>query len=249
MSALDAVVIVLAGMAAGTINTVVGSGSLITFPTLVALGYPPVLANVSNNIGLVPGAISGAYGYRRELRGQRNRLSRLVPASLTGGLAGSLLLLQLPSDVFERVVIVLIVIALVLVVAQPRLSKRLASRRGAGAHEVHGALVVTVAAAGVYGGYFGAAQGIILISLLGIFLADDLQRLNAVKNVLAGSVNLMASAVFVVATDVDWKIVACIAGGSVIGGQIGATVGRRLDPRVLRALIVVVGVSAIIRLV
>lgn len=248
MSALDAVLIVLAGMAAGTINTVVGSGSLITFPTLIALGYPPVLANVSNNIGLVPGAISGAYGYRRELRGQRRRLARLVPASLTGGLAGALLLLQLPNDVFARVVIVLIVIALALVIVQPRLSKRLAARRPEGAREVHGALVMTVACAGIYGGYFGAAQGIILISLLGIFLADHLQRLNAVKNVLAGSVNLMASAVFVFATQVDWTVVACIAGGSVVGGQIGATVGRRLDPRVLRALIVVVGISAIVRL-
>jgi len=242
------VIIVIAGMAAGTINTVVGSGSLITFPTLLALGYPPVLANVSNNIGLVPGAISGVYGYRRELTGQRHRLTRRLPASAVGALTGALLLLVLPSSVFERVVVVLIVIALVLVMLGPRLSRRLARP-----HDAHTGLapvlVVLVGLAGVYGGYFGAAQGIILIALLGIFVLDDLQRLNGAKNVLAMSVNLVASFVFVLATDVDWAVVACIAVGSIVGGQIGATVGRRLDPRALRAVIVVVGLSALIRLI
>lgn len=248
MEPAEALLIVLAGMGAGTINTVVGSGSLITFPTLIALGYPPVLANVSNNIGLVPGTLSGVYGYRRELRGQRARLARLVPASLTGGAIGALLLLQLPSDVFERVVIALILVALTLVILQPRLARRLGGRHGERT-AVSAPLMALVGAAGIYGGYFGAAQGIILIALLGIFVADDLQRLNAVKNVLAMSVNLMASAVFVVSTDVDWKVVGCIAFGSVVGGQIGATVGRRLDPRVLRAVIVAVGLTALARLV
>jgi uncharacterized membrane protein YfcA len=244
----DGVIIVIAGMAAGTINTVVGSGSLITFPTLLALGYPPVLANVSNNIGLVPGAISGVHGYRRELTGQRHRLTRLMPASIIGALTGALLLLVLPSSVFDRVVIVLILIALVLVVLGPRLSRRLARPHDAptGLAPV---LIVLVGLAGVYGGYFGAAQGIILIALLGIFVLDDLQRLNGAKNVLALTVNLVASIVFVFATDVDWAVVACIAAGSIVGGQIGATVGRRLDPRVLRAVIVVVGISALVRLV
>jgi uncharacterized membrane protein YfcA len=243
----DAILIVLAGIAAGMINTVVGSGSLITFPTLIALGYPPVLANVSNNIGLGPGALSGVIGYRRELRGQRARLERLVPASLVGGLTGSILLLVLPSQVFTRVVIVLILIALTLVVFQPRLARWLTAR-GHPRSTVTIPLYLLVAATGIYGGYFGAAQGIILIAVLSIFLADDLQRLNATKNVLAMSVNLVASATFIVATDVNWAIVACIAGGSVIGGQLGATVGRRLDPRVLRGVIVVVGLSALIRL-
>ncbi|MEY4174489.1 MAG: Sulfite exporter TauE/SafE [Actinomycetota bacterium] len=251
MSFAHFVPIFLAGMAAGGINTVVGSGSLITFPTLVALGYPPLLANVSNNIGLVPGSISGVYGYRRELRGQAARLLRLVPASLVGGATGSLLLLALPSTVFKRVVVVLIVVALMLVVLQPKVSKSLAARRAEGSHgtrDVTPALMGLVAAAGVYGGYFGAAQGIILISLLGIFLDDHLQRLNACKNVLAGTVNAVASVVFIASTSIDWKVVGTIAVGSTIGGQIGATVGRRLDPRVLRAAIVVVGLSALIRL-
>jgi len=245
------IIIFLAGTAAGTINTVVGSGSLITFPTLVALGYPPLLANVSNNIGLVPGSLSGVYGYRRELVGQRSRLMRLVPASALGGLAGSLLLLALPSAVFKKVVIVLIAIALVLVVLQPTLSRRLAARRREGGHghrEVTPALAGLVCAAGVYGGYFGAAQGIILIAVLGIFLDDELQRLNAAKNVLAMTVNALASVVFIISTNVDWKVVATIAIGSTIGGQIGAKYGRRLDPRALRALIVVVGLTALVRL-
>jgi len=243
----DAFLITIAGMAAGTINTVVGSGSLITFPTLIALGYPPILANVSNNIGLVPGSVSGVVGYRRELRGQRDRLVRLVPASLMGGLIGSILLLTLPSAVFTRVVIVLLLIALTLVVVQPRLSRWLASRGHAHAR-ITVPLMALVGAAGIYGGYFGAAQGIILIALLGIFVADDLQRLNAVKNVLAMSVNLVASVTFILATEVNWAIVGCIAVGSVIGAQLGAKYGRRLDPRALRAVIVVVGIWALVRL-
>lgn len=257
MSFVEFVAVLLAGTAAGAINAVVGSGSLITFPTLVALGWPPLVANVSNNIGLVPGSFSSVHGYRRELRGQRSRLLRLVPASAIGSLTGSVLLLTLPSDVFDRVVVVLIVVALVLVVSQPFIARRLADRRAAGdadrpagspAREVGPALVTLVAAAGVYGGYFGAAQGIILVATLGIFVVDGLQRLNACKNVLAATVNSVAAVVFVATTTVDWAVVAVIAVGSTIGGQVGARVGRRLDPRWLRGLIVVVGLSALVRL-
>ena len=251
MSLLDAVLILLAGVAAGTINTIVGSGSLITFPTLIALGYPPLLANVSNNIGLVPGSLSGAYGYRRELDGQKGRLRKLVPASAIGALTGSTLLLTMPSDAFDKVVIVLIVVALVLVVTGPAISRRVAARREAGGHSheaVTPALIGLVGAAGIYGGYFGAAQGIILTAVLGIFLNDHLQRLNACKNVLALTVNTVAAVLFIATTSVDWKVVGCIAVGSTIGGQIGATYGRKLDPRALRALIVVVGLTALVRL-
>jgi uncharacterized membrane protein YfcA len=255
VSALDAVIIVLAGMGAGTINAVVGSGSLITFPTLVALGYPPLLANVSNNIGLVPGSISGVYGYRRELVGQSTRLRRLVPASVLGAGVGAGLLLTLPSTVFDSVVILLITIALVLVVLQPVLAVRLGAARGRDGdrhpdrhRDATIGVQVLVALTGVYGGYFGAAQGIVLISILGIMIDDHLQRLNACKNVLAGSVNAVAAVIFVIATDVDWAVVGCIAAGSTIGGQIGARSGRRLDPRALRVFIVVVGVIALVRL-
>jgi uncharacterized membrane protein YfcA len=243
-----ALIIFIAGVGAGTINAVVGSGSLITFPTLIALGYPPVLANVSNNIGLVPGATSAVYGYRRELRGQRERLARLVPASALGGLTGAVLLLVLPSSYFKRIVVVLIVIALVLVVLQPRLSAYVQARKHPQSTEIRPALLLLVAATGVYGGYFGAAQGIILIAILGVMINDDLQRLNGAKNVLAGTVNLVASIIFIFATEVDWRIVALIAAGSVIGGQLGAKYGRRLDARALRAVIVLVGLVALARL-
>jgi uncharacterized membrane protein YfcA len=246
LTAIHAVLIFAAGVAAGGINAVVGSGSLITFPILVALGYPPVLANVSNNIGLVPGGVSGVYGYRRELAGQGRRIARLVPASVAGGIAGAVLLLVLPGSVFKRVVVVLIVIALILVLAQPWLARRLGDRHG---ERIGPLLVGCVFAVGVYGGYFGAAQGIILIALLSIFIADELQRLNAAKNVLAMSVNGVASIVFILATRIDWTIAGLIAAGSILGGQIGAGVGRKLDPRVLRGLIIVVGIVAVVRLV
>lgn len=249
MTPAHAILIFIAGIGAGTINAVVGSGSLITFPTLIALGYPPVLANVSNDIGLVPGALSAVYGYRRELSGQRERLVRLVPASVAGGLIGAVLLLVLPSSLFKRIVIALILIALALVVLQPRLAAYLQARSGGRRTEVRTALWVLVAATGIYGGYFGAAQGIILIAILGLLIRDQLQRLNATKNVLAGTVNLVASIVFVLATSVDWKVVGLIAAGSTLGGQIGATFGRRLDPRALRFVIVGVGTVALVRLI
>ena len=249
MTPMHAVLIFIAGVGAGTINAVVGSGSLITFPTLVALGYAPVLANVSNDLGLVPGALSAVYGYRRELRGQRDRLARLAPASITGGLIGAVLLLVLPSALFKRIVIVLIVIALTLVVLQPRIAAFLDTRSSSQRAEVRPALWILVAATGIYGGYFGAAQGIILIAILGMLVRDELQRLNAVKNVLAGSVNLVASIVFLFATRIDWKIVGLIAAGSIIGGQLGATFGRRLNARALRLAIVVVGAVALVRLI
>lgn len=207
-----------------------------------------MLANVSNNIGLVPGGLSGAYGYRRELAGQRSRLMRLIPASVAGGVTGAVLLLVLPGSIFKRVVIVLIVIALALVVLQPRLARRVAARRVSSGPGVAPMLMAGVFAVGVYGGYFGAAQGIILIGLLGVFEVDDLQRLNAAKNVLAICVNGVASIVFILATHVDWKVAGVIAGGSVIGGQIGAGLGRRLASGVLRVVIVAVGIVAVIRL-
>jgi uncharacterized protein len=240
-------VVLLAGMAAGTINTVVGSGTLITFPTLLAFGVPPVTANVSNTIGLVPGVASGVVGYRRELRGQRARVVRLGSASLLGGIVGAVLLLVLPSKAFSAIVPALILVGLLLVVLQPRISAWVDVRHG-GARGEFGPWWVwpAVLGTGVYGGYFGAAQGVILMGVLGIGIADSLQRLNGLKNVLAGLVNGVAGLIFVVVADVDWAVVALIAVGSVIGGQLGATVGRRLSPVVLRIVIVVVGLAALL---
>jgi uncharacterized protein len=241
--------ILLAGVAAGTINTVVGSGTLITFPTLLALGVPPVTANVSNTVGLVPGSLSGSIGYRRELRGQRRRLLILSTASLLGGTAGAVLLLQLPSEAFDTIVPVLIGIGVLLVVLGPTISKRVAKRHEArGGLPEHGAWWVwpAVCGAGVYGGYFGAAQGVLLMAILGIGVDDDLQRHNATKNVLALLVNGIAAIVFIAVADVDWVVAGLIAVGSVLGGVIGSTVGRRLPSAVLRGVIVVVGVAALV---
>jgi hypothetical protein len=239
-------VVLLAGLAAGTINVVVGSGTLLTFPVLLAFGVPPVTANVSNTIGLVPGVASGVIGYRRELHGQRSRAIRLGSASLLGGVVGALLLLVLPQDAFQAIVPALILVGLLLVVLQPRISAWVDARHEGARGEfgpwwIWPAVFVT----GVYGGYFGAAQGVILMGLLGIGIADTLQRLNAVKNVLAGLVNGVAGLIFVFVAHVDWTVVLLIAAGSIVGGQIGATVGRRLSPVVLRIVIVVIGLAAL----
>jgi uncharacterized membrane protein YfcA len=244
--------ILLAGVAAGTINTVVGSGTLITFPTLLAFGVPPVTANVSNTVGLVPGSLSGAIGYRRELSGQRERLLRLGSASVLGGITGAVLLLVLPAEAFQAIVPVLIALGCVLVVLQPMISRRVAARAAARGVErpEHGAawVWVLVFLAGVYGGYFGAAQGVLLMAILGIGLTETMQRNNATKNVLALLVNLVAAVVFVIVAHVDWAAAGLIAAGSVIGGQIGAHVGRRLPPTALRVVIVLVGVVALVQL-
>lgn len=244
----------LAGMAAGTINTVVGSGTLITFPTLLALGFVPVTANVSNNIGLVFGGVTGTWGYRRELAGTRLLLTRLAPASLTGAVVGAVLLLRLPARAFETIVPVLIGIALVLVVLQPRIAAATAARRernGAAHSGVGLPAVMGTFFAGIYGGYFGAAQGVLLVGLLGALLAESLQRVNGIKNLLSSIVNSIAAVTFLVIApgSVDWLVAGLIAAGSIVGGFVGAGVGRRLPPRVLRAVIVVIGMTAIFRLV
>lgn len=248
MTLVEALAVLLAGVAAGTINAVVGSGTLITFPVLLAVGYPPVTANVSNTVGLVPGSISGAIGYRRELAGQRPRILRLGSASLLGGITGAIALLVLPASYFKAIVPVFIVIALVGIVLQPRLSARLSTRRGDRRANGGPITAAGVYLAGVYGGYFGAAQGILLLSILGLTLPEDLQRVNALKNVLALIVNAVAGVVFVLRAHIAWEPVALIAAGSIVGGQIGAHYGRRLPPGALRAIVVVVAVVAIVRL-
>jgi uncharacterized membrane protein YfcA len=247
----EALAILASGVAAGTINTVVGSGTLVTFPVLLSVGYPPVVANVSNTIGLVPGSISGAIGYRRELRGQRDRALRLSVASVLGGLAGGGLLFAAPEEAFEAVVPVFIAVALVLILAQPRLSAYLRDRRHGEPRTGAGTGIrarLAVFATGIYGGYFGAAQGIMLLAVLGLATDDDMQRLNALKNVLAGLVNLVAGILFVIIADVAWGAVALIAAGSVLGGTIGARFGRRLSPALLRSAVIVVGLTAIVQL-
>ncbi|MEU6081725.1 sulfite exporter TauE/SafE family protein [Streptomyces sp. NPDC047108] len=298
MGIWEALAVFGAGIAAGTINTIVGSGTLITFPVLLAVGLPPVTANVSNTLGIVPGSIGGVIGYRRELRGQRRRVLRLGVVALVGGLIGAALLIVLPSDAFDTIVPILVGVAVVLVAVQPWLSRavrRHLARKATGGPEAaagpdpaadgHSATTAkappedTAAAAAqgedtpakpapahahrrdggvllmgglllasAYGGYFGAAQGILYLSLMGLLLDDELQRLNAVKNVLAALVNAVAALFFLFVADFDWTAVLLIAAGSALGGPLGATVGRRLPPVALRVIVIAVGVAAMVRL-
>jgi uncharacterized membrane protein YfcA len=249
MTPWEGLAVFAAGAGAGTINVIVGSGTLITFPVLLAIGLPPVTANVSNTLGLVPGSFSGAIGYRRELADQRGRLVRLGTASLVGGLIGAMLLTRLPSQAFDAIVPVLILLALVLVVVQPRVARAVAARGGAATHpDGSWGLVAGVFLTGIYGGYFGAAQGVLLLALMGMLLRDDLQRMNAVKNVLALIVNAVAAVFFMFTAHIDWLAALLIAVGSALGGAIGAKVGRRLPPTALRGLIVVVGLVAVVKL-
>jgi uncharacterized membrane protein YfcA len=244
----QALLVLVAGVWAGAINTVVGSGTLITFPVLLGVGVPPVTANVSNTVGLFPGSFVGAYGYRRELAGQGRRCVALGSASVLGAVVGAVLLLELPAGAFKAIVPVLIILALLLVVFGKQATAWLAARGRHATEHTTVPLWVTTFGTGIYGGYFGAAQGVLLMGFLGLFLAEPLQRQNGLKNVLAGLVNLVAALVFVATTHIDWAAAGLIAAGSVVGGVLGAHIGRRLSPAVLRGTIVVVGIAAIVKL-
>jgi uncharacterized protein len=253
----DALLIGLAGFAAGAINALVGSGTLITFPTLVALGYPPVTSTMSNAVGLVAGSVSGTWGYRAELRGQWDRLRWQIPASLAGAVLGAFLLLHLPPTVFARVVPVLLVLALVLVVIGPRIqswARRRAEEAGRSPEHITPArkavLVLATFGIGVYGGYFTAAQGILLVGVMGALLPESVQRMNAAKNLLTLMVNVVAAVSYtLVASDrISWPAAGIIAASSLVGGFIGARYGRRLSPNALRSTIVVVGLLGLYRL-
>jgi hypothetical protein len=246
----EAVLVLAGGLAAGTVNAIIGSGTLITFPLLLAAGLPPVVANVTNTVGLVPGSLTAVAAYRDVLAEHRRPSARLAACSLAGSLAGAALLLTLPEDAFALAAPVLVLAALVLVVVQPRLARALAARRRPAARRGAGPLaLVAIALAGVYGGYFGAAQGIVLFAILATALPDDLPRVNATRNLLAAVANGVAAVVFVLVADVDWAAAATIAVGAAAGGVLGARVGRRLSARALRAVVVVVGLAAVVQLV
>lgn len=257
MAIFHLLLIGLAGFGAGVINALVGSGTLITFPTLVALGYPPVTATMSNAVGLVAGNVSGTWGYRAELSGQWDRLRWQIPASLVGAVLGAYLLLHLPEKVFIRIVPVLLVLALVLVVAGPWIqswARRRAEEAGRSPEHITPArmavLVFGTFAVGVYGGYFTAAQGILLVGVMGVLLPESVQRMNAAKNLMTLVVNVVAAVSYtLVAFDrISWPVAGVIAVGSLFGGWIGARYGRRLSPNALRATIVVVGLIGLYRL-
>jgi uncharacterized protein len=232
----EAIAVAAAGFGAGGVNTIVGSGSLITFPTLLAVGYSPVVANVSNSVGLVPGGISGAIGYRRELRGQWRRAGFLSIGTGAGALLGGILLLELPESVFDAVVPLLILLAAVLMAI-----KRTPASHADKEHNVAG--ISASFATGIYGGYFGAAQGIIQMSLLRLCYPDDLQRLNAVKIVCTAVANGVAAILFIAVADVAWEAAGLIAIGSIAGAQVAARYGRHIPSEVLRWVVVVVATT------
>jgi uncharacterized membrane protein YfcA len=247
MSAEQVAFVALAGFLAGAINAIVGSGSLITFPTLLAIGLPPVTANVTNTVGIVFGSVSAVLGYRRELRRQLTRALWLsIPAVLGAGL-GAMLLLALPQRVFGFVVPALVALAVLLVVFQPYLSRRMAPE-GTPPPWARHAVAIGIFLTAIYGGYFGAAQGVILMGLLTVMLRDDIQELNAVKNVVAGVANLVAALIFLAVAHIAWQAAGVIAVSSILGGQAGSLVGRRLNPLLMRLVIAAAGLAALVKL-
>ena len=260
MTLLEGAIILVAGIAAGIINVVAGAGTLITFPVLLALGVSPITANVSNTVGLVPGSVAGAYGYRRELASQWRPVATMAVFSAVGGIIGGLLLLVLPEGVFAGVVPFLLLLAAALSAMQPRVARfvrRKATAAPAGPRstltttKTHTdtrpltlGLILGVLATGVYGGYFGAAQGVILLALLGILWSTDMHRANGAKNVLAGVANLVSAIIFISSGTVDWRIALLIGVGSATGGWLGARIGRKLSAPVLRTILVLVAVIA-----
>ncbi|TYP84610.1 sulfite exporter TauE/SafE family protein [Blastococcus xanthinilyticus] len=258
MTGWEMVAVAAAGFFAGGINAVVGSGTLVTFPVLLTVGLPPVTATISNSLGLVPGNAAGSLGYRRELGGQGRLLVRLLPASALGAVTGAFLLLTLPAAAFETIVPLLVGLAVVLVIVQPWVQRALARRRAAaGVVEPdqlrlsRGRLAALLAAAygtGSYGGYFAASQGVLQIGIFGMLLPESLQRLNAMKNVLSLTVNAVAALAYVVVAGdrIDWAAAGLVAAGSLVGGYVGASAGRRLHPVLLRSAIVVLGIVAIV---
>jgi uncharacterized protein len=254
MTVIDAVLLLIAAVGAGAMNAVVGAGTLITFPTLLALGVPPVVANVSNTVGLVPGSVAGAYAFRATLVGRAALIRRLLVASSVGGVTGGALLLILPPGALEVVIPPLLLLSAVLAAIQPRVARAVALRRAAAAQHASSdtpaaatatpLLLVGITATGVYGGYFGAAQGVVLLALLGVFLEGGMTQLNGIKNILAGVANLVSALLFIAIADVDWRIVAIVAVGATIGGGLGGRYGRRLPSKALRVFVVLVAVIA-----
>lgn len=247
MSGEQIALIVAAGFLAGAINAIIGSGSLITFPALLAVGLAPVTANVTNTVGVVFGNVSAVAGYRRELRPQIRRALWLSIPSVFGAAVGAALLLRLPQSVFGYVVPVLVGIALLLVIFQPWISRKLIPEKTAPAWSNY-ALAIGVLLTAIYGGYFGAAQGVILMGLLTVLLRDPIQELNGLKNVVVGLNNLVAALIFVATAHVAWEAAGLIAISSIVGGQAGSAIGRRLNPLVLRLVIVAAGVAALMKL-
>jgi uncharacterized protein len=262
MSSLEPAQVLLlaaAALVAGAVNAVAGGGSLLSFPALLAVGYPALTANVTNSVALTPGYFGGTLGYRRELGGQRGRILALGATSTVGAVVGAALLLVSSAALFERIVPWLIFLACGLLAAQPRLARLVRERRAgsdnrpdpAGRTGLDGHTAALFAAqflAAAYGAYFGAGVGIMMLAILGIFVADTLQRLNALKGLLSLLVAVVAAIAFAVFADISWVAVSVMAAASLIGGQLGVVLARRLNDRVLRWLVIAFGVAVGVRL-
>jgi uncharacterized protein len=282
VSALRLLLLGGVGLVTGAINTVAGGGSLLSFPALLALGYSPLVANVTNTIGVFPSSAGGSVGYRRELAGQARNWMLLAAICTAGSLLGAWLLLVLPASTFEAAVPVLIGTAALLTLAQPWLAKRMrgpdrqrpvavgateaGTKSAEGTPSPDGAasagappparapeetplprrwgLLLIVLLISVYGGYFGAAMGVLLIAVLGLFLRETLQRVNALKTSLTAVVNGVAAVAFAFLGPVVWSAALVLAGTTMVGGMLGAVVARRLSDRALRLAVVVIGLAA-----
>lgn len=246
-TALDIALLLAASLGAGVINTVVGSGSLITFPTLLALGLPPVSANMANTVGLAIGNVGGVVGYRRELRGQWRAIASLALLTAIGAVLGALALLVLPADVFRLVAPILIIVGCLLVAVQPLMNRRSPGPRRGGVAPAWLRFPL-IFGTGIYGGYFGAAQGVLIVGILELTTGADLQRINAIKNVMQTIAGGVATVIFLFIAPLPWAAIAALAVGSLAGAGLGAMVGRRLPAWLLRSLIIVIGVIAVIAL-
>ncbi|WP_148573576.1 sulfite exporter TauE/SafE family protein [Nocardioides caldifontis] len=251
MTPLEQLAVLAAGLGSGILTSTVGVASLLSFPVLVAVGLPPVVANASNTVGLTPGALSGSWGYRTELREHPRVTAAVLGTCAVGSVAGAVLLLALPAAVFEGIVPWLILGTCLLVGAQPRLSGWLRTRRGEEVPERLHMSSPTLGFAtltGVYGGYFGAGSGVMMLAVLGLGTDLPFRVANALKTLAVLAANLVATVIFLVAADLEWRAVALLAAGSICGGYVGARIGRRLPAPLLRAGIVVAGVSAAVLL-
>jgi uncharacterized membrane protein YfcA len=229
-----------AGLAAGATNAVAGGGSLISFPALLAVGYPSVTANVTNSVAVLPGYLGGSIGYREELKGQRTRVVALAATSVLGAVGGAALLLTGDEKTFKSIVPFLILFSCALLAAQPFLSKRIKPREHSQERSLRLHALQFLAA--VYGGYFGAGLGIMLLAVLALSIEDDLQRLNALKGLLSLVIGAVAAGYFALFGPVKWGAAAIMAVASLVGGHAGVGLARRLPDAVLRAVVVVFGV-------
>ncbi len=249
MTGLEQLAVLAAGLGAGVLTSTVGVASLLSFPVLVAVGLPPVVANVSNTIGMTPGGLSGSFGYRAELREHPRVSFTVIATCAVGSVLGAVLLLALPPGVFEAVVPWLILLTCLLVGVQPTISKRLRRRHPDGGPPLARTRMSPATAAastlvGVYGGYFGAGSGVMMVAVLGFGLDLELRVVNGLKTLAILSGNVVAAVIFVAVADVDWTAVALLAAGSVVGGYAGARIGRRLPPTLFRVLVVLAGLVA-----